>query len=392
MVYTPHRWHTLCNQVMRLWSISLVVLSLVSSALSSLAEEKGILHFLDLEPGDDHLDSDFTTKTSPAESSGDDEGEESVTTEVPTSEQKITDLSYQMLWVTRYRSDGRVVTASHKELDDLIKELPSKESRRLLCSSGSLFPEDGPGMLLEKYNMSLIGHDEEQPLDYLERLPCAQLPGNTIGLLAHESCSAFLVGPRHAMTTARCVYEHSSQAWEEQLDLYRGRNCSTYQQLMHWESVRIPAGYHSRGDSRLNWALITYTADTQSFMWASIGFDPSFSNRLVYLTVAGYCDSLSSGCLYSSECFSLAQSSLPWEHNMLVECGVQVGFHGGPLLAGKEDYFTKKTHSRSVYGISMHTQNTNHHNILRITENLFWQVCLFVGADGHDLRCGVANQ
>ena len=170
-------------------------------------------------------------------------------------------------------------------------------------------------------------------------------------------------------------------------------DCSgTDQHLMQWESVRLPAGYYSNGDSRLNWALITYVVDTQSPVWTSISSDPSFFNRLVYLTVAGYCDAPSSNCLYSSECFSLAQSSLPWERNIVVECGAQIGFHGGPMLASEDDYFSRRTGTRSVHGISAHTEQSNSHKMLRFTENTFWQICHLVAADGHNMQCATMNQ
>ena len=378
---------------MKIACVSFIVATLVCSSLSLQSEELHILHLLDLEADDDHYDrnSNGGSETNPLEGSGevhDSDSEMPVTTEEPTSESQITNVSYELLWVTKYREDGRVITASDKELANLAEEIRSQQSKRRVLSAESRFFDDGSGTLLENYGT--IFEDKERQLDYLERLPCTRYPGNTLGLLSHGACSAFLVGPRHALTTAKCVFENGT--WQEELDLYRGRDCSTYQDLMHWESVRVPEGYYSNGDTRLNWALITYTVETQSPVWTSISYDPSFSDRLVYLTVAGYCDAPSRSCLYSSECFSLAKSSLPWERNIEVECGAQIGFHGGPLIASENDYFSKRTGTRSVHGISTHTEQTNSHKMIRFTQNTFWQVCHFVAADGHDLHCTAMNQ
>ena len=375
---------------MRISTVSLVVATLVCSALSLQPEEPRILHLLDLEAGDDS-----ESRTTPLEGSGDVSVSEiqkdtPVTTEEPTSETQITNLAYELLWVTKYREGGGVVTASDEELAKLVEEISNQKSERRVLSSKSQFFDYESGMPLQ--NDDTIFEGKVRQLDYLERLSSTRYPGNAIGLLAHETCSAFLVGPRHALTSAKCVYEHASRTWLKELDLYCGRDCSAYQHLMHWESVRIPAGYYSNGDSRLNWALITYTVESQAPVWTSISYDPSFSNRLVYLEVAGYCDAPSSRCLYSSECFSLPQSSLPWERNIVVECGAQIGFHGGPLFASENDLFSKRTGTPSVHGISTHTEQSNSHKMLRFTENIFWQVCHLVATDGHNLQCAPMNQ
>jgi V8-like Glu-specific endopeptidase len=213
-------------------------------------------------------------------------------------------------------------------------------------------------------------------------------PEYAIGLL-ENGCTAFLVGPRHAVTAAHCVYNTTSGVFIETLDMWRGRNRDAFLEHMVWTDVIIPLSYSISPSDGLDWALIVFNKPSTSTVWLKMGFSESIYN--VPYTLFGYLSSKAYGVMYSTVCRSRAESSEEEQDRVLeVQCGSDECFDGGPLLRG---YNFKRSKMPMAYGVSLSScasYSFSHNNVVFLPE-LFWSLCYLMSENGFDARCDIKN-
>ena len=129
-----------------------------------------------------------------------------------------------------------------------------------------------------------------------------------IGYL-NTGCTAFLIGPYHALTAGHCVYDCSQRRWMSgttELDLYAGRNCYTSGRRMRWVRVWTQfsqcSGYYRLFNTGYDIAWIKYETYDQSTSW--LGFGWLTANPTICIELCGYpADTVETyNCLSCSSC------------------------------------------------------------------------------------------
>lgn len=251
--------------------------------------------------------------------------------------------------------------------------------------------EDGPFMKVEgepAESAEEVGNSEENLLrlakhkltgQYLEQISDRDMyyyPAFAIGIL-ENGCSAFLIGPRYALTSAHCVFSQDTMQWGEHLDLWRGQDMSNYISKMEWESVVIASSFYTNESQQADWAMITYTTDTQSPVWLKIATTPNVER--IIATLYGYLhEDLPQKMMFSTICKSSSQQEE--EHYISVSCSTDLRFNpGGPAFHGYD--FTRK-YIPYVYGINLSPQYSYEKKLLRFDSKLFWFLCYSMAEDG----------
>lgn len=174
-----------------------------------------------------------------------------------------------------------------------------------------------------KRKRQIIGHDDRYRADY---------PNCAIGYLS-VGCTAFLIGPHHAITAGHCVYNCSTKTWanDTQLDLYIGRDCNTPGRRMTFSRAwTYHEGQHcypklQKVDYDIAWIL--YDSEDRASCWTSISVGFSSTLRL-----CGY-PSDKYGiyrCLYNSWCTDARkrQGDMAFDNT----CDAWYGMSGSPMF------------------------------------------------------------
>ena len=73
---------------------------------------------------------------------------------------------------------------------------------------------------------SIFDDDERLPIPN-SKLSSGRNPFCSLAVLSN-GCTAIFIGPNHALTAGRCVYDRTTGQFRTGLTLYRGRNCYRY--------------------------------------------------------------------------------------------------------------------------------------------------------------------
>lgn len=298
-------------------------------------------------------------------------------------------------WIAYSRSGGlHAATVDEVEtLEQYLRTRPDIFSAgpkaRLESYSGEQM-EDGPNKvdLVNRVNpRPAAERDENLPMasTVLDVVPSTNFyPEYAVGLL-ENGCTAFLVGPQHAITAAHCVYNSSESSFADQLDMWRGRNDNVFLGHMSWSAVIISHEYFVSAAEQHDWALIIYTKPSRSPVWLKMGFSESIYN--VPYTMFGYLSSQEFGVMHSTVCRSHAQVSSQ-DQLLSVQCGSDECFEGGPLMRG---YNFQRSKMPIVYGIahsSCDSYTFSHNNVI-FQPDLFWSLCYFMSLHGFDAQCAM---
>lgn len=266
----------------------------------------------------------------------------------------------------------------HSALDDGTADFASLAPQEM---------EDGPELEID---IDLDGKDKNKGKDKRESEPiseddCAEeiysihyYPEYAIGRLDND-CTAFLVGPHHAMTSAQCVYKQDHRFWEEDIDFWRGRHNMFYLQRMKWESVVIPQEFFERGDLTYNWAIITFEKELFSDVWLNFAYSPKPVSA--YVTKYGYNDS-TDGVMMSKVCEGIKDQENVKLLNLEC-CEGKETMNGGPVLKGYDFNRSKMPH---VCGINGHDKFGEEVSVA-FTSDMFWSACYLLGTNGFNANC-----
>ena len=165
----------------------------------------------DLESGDSEEPDGLESGSGDIEYSGSSSGEQS---EI-----------HPLAWVERLKV-GNVSFASEFDIDNISEFVVSSKTSASLCSNSqepmSTFDDTSTHTINQFKNKRLsprrlLSYDCLKPI-----VKTYHYPEYAVGLL-DNGCTAFLIGPYHAMTSARCVYDNKREIWEQNLDFSRGR-------------------------------------------------------------------------------------------------------------------------------------------------------------------------
>ena len=211
-------------------------------------------------------------------------------------------------------------------------------------------------------------------------------PEFAVGIL-ENGCTAFLVGPRHALTSAHCVYDSEQGSLKDGMDMWRGRNMASYLDQMLWTDVVIPRRYLLSAAEEDDWAMIVFDHPSTSRVWLKFGFSESIYN--VPYTVFGYLSTQNYGVMYSTVCRSESEGS-EGEQLLSTQCGSDECFDGGPLLRG---YDFKRSKMPVAYGITLSrcTSYSFSHNNIIFQSDLFWSICYLLSEFGFDAQCALKS-
>ena len=296
-------------------------------------------------------------------------------------------------WITYSRSgDLHAATVDEVEtLEQYLRSRPdvfSEGAKARLESYAGEQMEDGPN------KVDPVSHVNPRPAaEREERLPMASAvldvvhstnfyPEYAVGLL-ENGCTAFLVGPQHALTAAHCVYNSTEESFAEELDMWRGRIGNAFLGRMTWSKVVISHEYFVSSDEQQDWALIVYTKPSSSPVWLKIGYSEGIYN--VPYTMFGYLSSQAFGVMHSTVCRSRGEDSSQ-DQLLSIQCGSDECFEGGPLLRG---YNFQRSKMPIVYGISHSSCDSysySHNNVI-FQPDLFWSLCYFMSLHGFDAQC-----
>ena len=297
-------------------------------------------------------------------------------------------------WLARHRS-GHIHVSDSKDVVELAEYIAAEHHR---SSDESIFESHAPTQL-EDGPTKLVDESDKRPRtspleettslldDQLDEIDSTNFyPQYGVGIL-ENGCTAFLVGPRHALTTASCVYNYTTGSWSSDLDFWRGRNGDEYLEKMLWDHAIIPANFFITGEHIYNWALIIFAEEAESPVWLKMAYSSELSDATV--TMYGYFTSNHTWAkMYSTICQS---DSIQDDQNCLtVQCGTSQKFNGGPILKG---YNFQHSKMPLVYGISIdYGFQSNTHKAVSFHPFIFWSLCHHLTREGFDAKCGVQQQ
>ena len=304
------------------------------------------------------------------------------------------DRNSEYQWITRSRNKVLHV-ANVAEIEELMSCIVERDSDGespdiTLVSQAPTQLEDGPTRLVDESDRRPPPPEGTQrPTvlgEYLEEVESTNFyPEYAVGIL-DNNCTAFLVGPRHALTTASCIYHYDNGDWQDSLDFWRGRNGDEYIEKMLWDHVIIPAKYFVTGNHVHNWALIVFAENSSSPVWLKMAHSLKTHDKM--MTVYGYLpDDHPCGTMYNTVCRSDPIQND--EKCLAIQCGTNVKFSGGPVLRG---YNFQRSKMPLVYGVSIANDYSYAHNALNIHQDLFWSLCCLLKNEGFDAQCGPQQQ
>lgn len=372
----------------------------------------------DLEPGD---------VSEPITEEGSGEADDTGTTSVPgTTEPSLED---KMRWVTYSRSHKQIHEASTSEAGSVINKYGLRNSKRksVDCESGS--NQKSPVGIIHQLVHRTSSNEEpaaaaNSASDETERegeeeftetsihaaddppqrskvaqssafnaMDTSRYPGFATGMLKSRNCTAFMIGRISALTLAECVYDWKNKQWTKDLDLWRGRNCDTYINLMKWETVTIPHLYYHRGDEDYNWAYIQFNDDTHSDNWIGLNYDCQLTHKAdVHVTLSGYQEEyVDAGCPYQCRCILLGKKSQTY-----CPSNFPFALRGSPLVAATsipmEDNPDYIGTSPRLYGIASGAVQASINKVTMITEEMFWLVYHLMGYFKDKPNCDATRQ
>ena len=197
-----------------------------------------------------------------------------------------------------------------------------------------------------------------------------------------NGCTAIFIGPNHALTAGRCVYDRTNRRFRTGLRLYRRRNCVQYGSSMSTTNLFTVNGYALSGLAEYDYGLIV--TSQRSACWASFGYRDPWNNR--GFDLLGYpTDKRSkSGCFYHSAYFSSCTYSSTARNGLYLQhrCDTS-GMIGAPLISEVVDQVGVTRGQRAVFGVNVYTGSFYNYGP-RINRDRFYQIVDWMRQTGYN--------
>ena len=357
--------------------------------------------YSDSESGDSEELSDLESGSGEQESGAIDKQEESKTK-----------YRHPLGWVKHSRN-GNTVFVDASNVRELFKLISSQSSSDdCFSSQGTDITSDGPIYSInqaKRRKQSSYVTECDEPNTPRQVINVSDYPEYAIGRL-DNGCTAFLVGPYHALTLAHCVFNrfwrqkwkrynggripvyrqrtdkvHLNQGWKETIDFLRGRNEQQYLQRMKWEEVYIPQTYFSQGeihDWSRSWAVIVFNKAHSSPVWLPFSF---CSEKLASaVTAYGYFNRLRRSWRSDSTRMDFVDCTV----RSVLSCGLQGLYdgYGGPLVINGRSI--DNTKMAPVVGINGRRNSYSRDPAIFINPEMFWSICSLLSRNGYEPGCG----
>jgi V8-like Glu-specific endopeptidase len=241
-------------------------------------------------------------------------------------------------WISIDRN-GTETTATDNEVIAILEKV--RKSNFSSSFSQPHFPVQTPLDIMVK-KRKVIGTDGRYKHSTVGNPYCA------IGWL-ESGCTAFLVGPYHAITAGHCVYDCNARKWKSDRGLYLRRNC--YSRGIYMSEVRTWSYKWSdctQDRYDIAWILLDKN-DYTSSCWMGYGYRDSMPT--IPGEICGYPADKPRGsyrCLYCSRCGDIKKTS---SKRLQYTCDSYGGMNGGPVFTAEhndKDY-------QYAYGVHTHS-------------------------------------